>query len=262
MGKLPALQFYPGDWKKDPGVRALSYHDRGVWFEILLLMHESEQRGKLLLNGQRMPYEALAVALGLDNQNLTNTITTLLQYGVASLCEKTGALMSRRMVRDEMLRQVRTEAGKLGGNPDLLKQKRTSGDKQKRTPSISSSKKMKGVFLNQEQADQFAEFWETYPLKKSKGHAEKAFVKALQASSFHSIMDGLQSYLKEQIEPQYRKHPATWLNARSWEDEQPAPAKKKEPMGFMNDLLAKKRRGEITEEEFQDIVFQEMNRRD
>ena len=49
--KLPAMQFYPGDWRKDIGVQSLSFHDRGVWFEMLMLMHGSERRGVLVLNG-------------------------------------------------------------------------------------------------------------------------------------------------------------------------------------------------------------------
>jgi hypothetical protein len=143
VSKLPSLQFYPGDWRKDPGVQSLSFHDRGVWFEILLLMHESEQRGKLLLNGQKMPEDALARLLGLDKQILTTTLTTLLEYGVASLCDKTGCIVCRRMVRDEQLREVRKKAGKLGGNPALLKQtpkqKPTTHVKQIPTPSSSVS---------------------------------------------------------------------------------------------------------------------------
>lgn len=119
MSKLPAFQFYPADWRKDPGVQSLSFHDRGVWFEILCLMHESEQRGKLLLGGQPMPDAALARLLGLDKQNLTNTLNTLISYGVASRCDKSGALMSRRMVRDEESRNKSKEAGHLGGNPKL-----------------------------------------------------------------------------------------------------------------------------------------------
>lgn len=118
--KLPAIQFYPGDWRKDPGVQSLSFHDRGVWFEILLLMHESAQRGKLLLNGKKMPDDSLARLLGLDKQSLTNVLTSLLSSGVASVCEQTGALMSRRMVRDEEIRKKRQIIGKLGGNPKLL----------------------------------------------------------------------------------------------------------------------------------------------
>jgi hypothetical protein len=140
---LPAIQFYPGDWRKDPGVQSLSFHDRGVWFELLLLMHESERRGVLLLNGQPMPEEAISRVLGLDKQILTTTLTTLLTYGVASVEAETGALYSRRMVRDEEIRNLRAEAGKKGGNPSLLNhaanQKLTTVVKQKPTPSSSSS---------------------------------------------------------------------------------------------------------------------------
>lgn len=143
QGKLPSMQWYPADWRKDPGVQALSFHDRGVWFEIIMLMHESTERGVLLLNGKPMPDEALARLLGLDNQILTTTLTTLLTYGVTSRRESDGALVCRRMLRDEHLRKVRKEVGKLGGNPRLVNQKSnqipTTRVNQKSTPSSSSS---------------------------------------------------------------------------------------------------------------------------
>jgi hypothetical protein len=137
--KLPAIQFYVGDWRKDPSVQSLNYHDRGVWFEMICLMHESEERGKLVLNGQPMPIDALARLLGLDKQILTTTLTTLLTYGVASQCPDTGIISNRRMIRDEEIRKIRANAGKLGGNPALLKQNSTTKDKQITTPSTTSS---------------------------------------------------------------------------------------------------------------------------
>ena len=137
--KLPAFQFYPADWRKDPGVQSLDFETRGVWFEMLCLMHESEQRGVLLLNGRPMPAEALARLLGLDNQKTTTALTTLTTYGVARVRPEDGAIYSKRMVNDEKLRQIRKEAGSMGGNPLLVKQNRTTGVKQKSTPSSSSS---------------------------------------------------------------------------------------------------------------------------
>lgn len=141
--KMPAFQFYPADWRKDPGVQSLDYETRGIWFEILCIMHESDDRGKLLLNGSPMPEDALGRMLGLDNQILTNALTKLLTYGVVGRCEHSGALVSRRMVRDENLRKIRQECGKRGGNPLLLNQnsnqKPTTPVKQKSTPSSSSS---------------------------------------------------------------------------------------------------------------------------
>ena len=228
MSKLPAIQFYPGDWRKDPGVQALSFHDRGVWFEIILLMHESDERGKLLLNGKPMPEQALARLLGLDNQNLTNTLTTLLDFGVASRCEETGAIMCRRMLRDENLRNIRKEAGSKGGNPVLLKQKSTTIVKQKRTPSSSTSLKMSDCDNNQSQVVQFEDFWSICPRKTAKGSARKAWLKAIKTASPETIIDGIKAYAKsaQGTEPQYIAHPATWLNGERWSDETTVQTKK------------------------------------
>lgn len=228
MSKLPAIQFYPGDWRKDPGVQALSFHDRGVWFEIILLMHESDERGKLLLNGKPMPEQALARLLGLDNQNLTNTLTTLLDFGVASRCEETGAIMCRRMLRDENLRNIRKEAGSKGGNPVLLKQKATTMLKQKRTPSSSTSLKMSDCDNNQSPVVQFEDFWSICPRKTAKGSARKAWLKAIKTASPETIIDGIKAYAKsaQGTEPQYIAHPATWLNGERWSDETTVQTKK------------------------------------
>ena len=103
------------------------------------MMHESDRRGVLLLNGRAMPDDALARLLGLDVILLKQILTTLDNHGVTSHDEQTGALMSRRMVRDENLRKIRADAGKQGGNPVLLKQIPTTGVKQIPTPSSSSS---------------------------------------------------------------------------------------------------------------------------
>ena len=149
--KLPAIQFYPGDWHKDQGVQALDLAQRGAWFELLLMMHDSDERGVLLVNGQPMPDAVIARRLGLDNQSANQILTTLLTYGVASRRDTDGAMFCRRMVKDENLRQIRSEAGKKGGNPALLnqtakqypttedKQMPSTGDKQNPTPSFSSS---------------------------------------------------------------------------------------------------------------------------
>jgi uncharacterized phage protein (TIGR02220 family) len=137
--KMPALQFYPADWRKDLAVQALGYHDRGVWFEMLCLMHESSERGVMLLNGAPIAEDVIARLLGLDNQTFNQTLGTLLTYGVAKRRQDDNAIFSKRMVDDEKLCKIRREAGKLGGNPALLKQKETTGDKQIPTPSSSSS---------------------------------------------------------------------------------------------------------------------------
>jgi len=138
--KLPALQFYVGDWRKDPGVQALDYESRGVWLEILCFMHESEERGRLLLNGIAMPTIALARNLGIPEADLKQTLSKIEAYGVASR-DDAGVLYCRRMVRDEDLRRKKAEAGRLGGQ---ARSKQTPSKPQaecqaKRGSSVSSS---------------------------------------------------------------------------------------------------------------------------
>jgi hypothetical protein len=62
-------------------------------------------------------------------------------YGVASIDGETGALMCRRMVRDEALRQVRAEAGAKGGavSRPPARSKPEAKSKQEVPPSVSSS---------------------------------------------------------------------------------------------------------------------------
>lgn len=117
--KLPAIQFYPGDWRKDPGIQALDFETRGIWFEMLCLMSESAERGKLLLNGAAMPVSALAKVLGITDKALQAALDKLLSYGVAGR-DETGIIFNRRMIRDEEERKRRKGFGKLGGNPALL----------------------------------------------------------------------------------------------------------------------------------------------
>lgn len=112
---LPHIQFYVGDWRKDLAIQSLSYYHRGIWFELLMLMHCSEQRGRLVLSGKPMTNAALARLLGLSEQESQLTVEILLSQGVASR-DQNGSLICRRMVREEEVRNKRREAGSIGGS--------------------------------------------------------------------------------------------------------------------------------------------------
>ena len=81
--------------------------------------------------------------------------------------------------------------------------------------------------LNAEQQQRFNRFWEAYPLKKSKGQAEKAFARLAPDDL---LLEKMLAALRNQAEhreqlmaagqftPEH-KHPSTWINAKAWEDE-------------------------------------------
>lgn len=113
--KLPSFHFYPGDWRKDPGIRALSFHDRAVWFEVLCLMHESPMRGYLMLGDAAMSDEVTARVLAIDLVAYRAAKAAIIALGVGSVDGKTGALFSRRMVRDtDAIRAWRKKSSRAG----------------------------------------------------------------------------------------------------------------------------------------------------
>ena len=119
---LPHIQFYVGDWRKDLAIQALSYHHRGIWFELLMLMHCSEDRGRLVLSGKPMTNASLARLLGLAEQETADAVRCLLEGGVASR-DQNGALICRRMTREENIRRKRVKADKKGGSKKQEKRK-------------------------------------------------------------------------------------------------------------------------------------------
>ncbi|WP_374697303.1 replication protein [Alcaligenes nematophilus] len=73
-------------------------------------------------------------------------------------------------------------------------------------------------------ADAFARFWAVYPKKRSKGSAEKAFSKInpdeqLLAKIIRGIERAKTLEDWKKANGQYIPYPASWLNARGWEDE-------------------------------------------
>jgi len=79
-------------------------------------------------------------------------------------------------------------------------------------------------FKSKRQEQLFDEFWERYPKKRSKGRAERAWVKIKPDEQlFKAILDGLEraktsdEWLRD--DGQYIPHPSSWLNAKGWEDE-------------------------------------------
>jgi hypothetical protein len=82
-------------------------------------------------------------------------------------------------------------------------------------------------------ADQFEIFYNAYPKKRSKGQAEKAWNKInpseqLLATMLAKIERAKTSEDWQKDNGRFIPHPATWLNAKGWEDEISTPKSKRE----------------------------------
>jgi hypothetical protein len=112
------MKFYPQDWRADEKLRLCSLAARGLWIEMLALMHRSERYGQLLISG-RVPTDGqLAVQVGASPDEVIAMLAELSDAGVFSRAAS-GAIYSRRMTRDHKKAENARKNGKKGGNPSL-----------------------------------------------------------------------------------------------------------------------------------------------
>jgi len=118
--KRPAFLFYPGDWLHDSALRACSLPARGLAIEVICLMHQGSPYGHLTLpalsnDGAKdilrpvLP-NILARMVGASEDDVEQLLDELLSVGVFSR-DAHGIIFSRRMIRDEQVRERRASGG-------------------------------------------------------------------------------------------------------------------------------------------------------
>ena len=118
MSARPWMKFYPSDWRSDPSLRMCSLAARGLWMEMIALMHEANPRGSLLVNGKPVTTRQLASLCGCTEPQATTLLTELREAGVYSVDDQ-GTVYSRRIRRDEKRAAEDKANGAKGGNPTL-----------------------------------------------------------------------------------------------------------------------------------------------
>jgi hypothetical protein len=123
MGKNPAFQFYPKDWRSDIELQSCSLEARGLWIELICLMHLGTPYGYLTANTADKPTDnQVAKWVGIHPVKYRKLLKELLDRKVAKIDEQ-GRIYCKRMLEDQQLRETRRQAGLKGGNPLLVKQK-------------------------------------------------------------------------------------------------------------------------------------------
>ena len=111
--KRPSFQFYPADWRKDTALQFCSLAARGLWVEMMCIAHECEPYGHLVVNGKPMNNAQIGRLVGISAKECDKLLGELFDAGVPSRADD-GTIFSRRMVRDEEIREKRAAGGKLG----------------------------------------------------------------------------------------------------------------------------------------------------
>lgn len=130
--KRPSFQFYPADWRKDANLRRCSPAARGVWMDVLCLLHDSDEYGIV-----RWPLKDVASAAGASISHLRELADKRVLKGtdkgncgaliytprhgrregpsVTLIAEQEGPIWySARFVRDEYVRTIRGESTRFG----------------------------------------------------------------------------------------------------------------------------------------------------
>jgi hypothetical protein len=227
--KLPWMKFYPADWRADPALRMCSLAARGLWMEMLSIMHEADPRGSLLINGNTIGDKQLASLCGASVREIIALLAELEMAGVFSRAAD-GTIFSRRMKRDEEKAAQDKANGKTGGNPRLIAgvnppDKAQSPDSRSQKPETRIQKEPKERTRASALAAPWTEadrerFWTAFPNKVGKADAMKAFDKASNKVTPEVLFPALDRYANKSDDRPFC-NPATWLNQERWLD-QPA----------------------------------------
>jgi len=94
---FPFIQFFIRDWLSDPAVSMLTPAARGVWFDLICVMHEQGRSGEL-----RGTTDLLARVARCSTAELAQALTEFQATGAADVTDRNGTVtvVNRRMKRE------------------------------------------------------------------------------------------------------------------------------------------------------------------
>jgi len=95
----PWLKFYPRDWRGDQALRMVSLGARGLWIEMLCIMHEAIPYGHLVIGAKPVEDAALARFVGSSVEEVHELLVELSTAGVFRRA-RGGVIYSKRMTDD------------------------------------------------------------------------------------------------------------------------------------------------------------------
>ena len=122
MSKRPFMKFFPNDWFGDVPLRSCSIAARGLWIEMLCIMHSARPAGYLDINDRPMGEVMLAAQTNVAPAEVVELLAELEAAQVFSRRESDGAIYSRKMLRDAEKSARARAFGLTGGNPQLITQ--------------------------------------------------------------------------------------------------------------------------------------------
>ncbi len=164
MASQPSLQFYPGDWLRDP-VAGCSFSAQGLWLRLMIIMHDAPSYGRLALaDGKPMPDHLVARLCGCSTEEYRSAFDELKSAGVPRFTQD-GVIFSQRMVRDAEIReQWRTrQQRRRKGHTRVTRMSRRSSSSSSSSSSVPRAAAAAWEAIGTRPCGDraFQEFWET-----------------------------------------------------------------------------------------------------
>jgi hypothetical protein len=105
------------EWRSDADLRRCSREARSMWLDVVGLIYDAEDAGRLSIKGRAPTDKELAEILGDDPRTVRRLMGELQAAGVFDL--EDNFVVSRRISREELQAKVSQEYGQRGGNPAL-----------------------------------------------------------------------------------------------------------------------------------------------
>lgn len=210
-----------GEMMDDPKIGTLDDAAFRTWVELLCTACKAEDGGNTHLTENDIDWAF--------RRNARETLQKLLQRDLVTVTE-TGEIVitsweKRQKKSDSSTGRVRAHRQKAKQDKDLQEdsqdetlQKRKGNGLEKRREEKNKDTSLDAMF---------DEFWTAYPKKVSKAAALKAYRKikpseSLQAEILAAVSRAKTSVDWSKDDGQFIPYPASWLNARRWEDEAPS----------------------------------------
>lgn len=244
--KRPSFQFYPGDWTGNSNLRRCTHAEKGVWLEVMCLMHDQAEYGVL-----RWPLKEIVEAVKCKPADIRALVSKGVLKGsddslpepfiytprsgrkdgepVTLLDIQPGPIWySSRMVKDEYVRTIRggdTRFGEESGESPKRSPKPPFGDGASSSSSSSTSvhtpKPPKSGVRSVDAGEGFDEFYLAYPRKIARQDAVKAWNKLSPDEALRArIMAALKAQQFDTRDGgRFIPYPASWLNSARWDDQ-------------------------------------------
>ncbi len=202
MTRKPAYQFYPGDWRRDLDLQTCSLAARGLWIELLNLLHYGTPRGYLRgVNGKKISMPGLAKLVGTDLAELNKLLGELNAAGVGGVMD--GVIDSPRMLRE----QEQREARRLRARHAYYLQRKLPAEPEPPPEQVEARQKPppnqpEKSISSDGWPDGFSRFWADYPAQK-RNENFRGLVGTLWANQrceaeSEAILTGLEAWKKTQ----------------------------------------------------------------